>query len=139
MSCKEHFKKECEVLGWPGDCEMQKMVVDNVNQLLDVFSSQGHSGSSAPYVMNLFKSAAMFEPLSPLTGEDSEWNDCHEETFQNNRCSEVFKEGKDGKPYWIMGKIFKDQDGCTYTNRDSRVFIEFPWERPEPEIVDVDE
>ena len=133
----KHAKKEFEVLGWPGDCDMQKMVCDNIIELLDVFSDQGHSGSSAPYVINLFTGLAKFNPISPLTGEDSEWNEVGDDTFQNNRDSEVFKNGKDGEAYWIHGKIFRDPDGCTFTSGDSRVPVTFPWTKPEPEIVDV--
>jgi hypothetical protein len=38
----------------------------------------------------------MFNPIAPLTGEDSEWNDITEmcgghTQYQNNRCSAVFK------------------------------------------------
>lgn len=133
MSIVGHAKKEFDVLGWPGDCDMQKMVCDNVIEILEVFAKQGHSGSSAPYVMNLVKELGMFNPISPLTGEDSEWNEV-EGGFQNNRDSEVFKNDERGA-YWIHGKIFVDQDGCSYTNGDSFVSIEFPWTKPKPEIV----
>ena len=134
----EHAKKEFAVLGWPGDCEMQTMVCDNVMALLKLFSSQEHSGSSAPYVLGVFKELAMFNPISPLTGDDSEWIEVGEGMYQNNRCSEVFKDSKDDQAYWMYGKIFRDADGHTYSNRDSRVSISFPWSRTEPEIVDDD-
>jgi len=42
-----------------------------------------------------------FEPISPLTGKDEEWGEVVNYLFQNNRNSAVFKEGKDGKPYFI--------------------------------------
>ena len=41
--------------------------------LIELFASQGHSGFSAPYVINAFSRLAMFKPLSSLTGEDDEW------------------------------------------------------------------
>lgn len=135
-----HAKKEFEILGWPGDCEMQKMVCDNLLQLLEVFSSQRHSGSSAPYVLSYFNKLGHFNPISPLTGEDSEWqfvSDVNGGIYQNLRDSEVFKEN--GKAYWIHGRIFKMPNGSTYTSRDSRVPVSFPWTKPEPEIVDVDD
>jgi len=136
----KHAQAEFKAADWlDEECEMQQMMMDNLIQLLQVFGEQGHSGFSAPYCLNAFNKLARFEPLTPLTGEESEWNEVGENTYQNNRCGEVFKEGKDGKPYWIHGKIFKDKDGCTYTNSESRVFIEFPWTRPEPEIIEVDE
>jgi len=140
MSLVEHAKKEFEVLNWPGDCEIQQMVCDNVIELLEVFSKQGHSGSSAPYVLNLFESLAKYNPISPLTGEDTEWQDIGEQDgilYQNRRDSEVFMDNEGA--YWINGKIFRDKDGCCFTSGDSRVKVDFPWTKPESEIVDIDE
>ena len=130
-----HAEKEFDVLGWPGDCEMQRMICGNVLELLTAFSGQGHSGSSAPYVIGLFSKLASFEPISPLIGDDSEWNEITPEEYQNNRDGEVFKDSNGA--YWAFGKIFRDSDGCTYTSKDSLVPIAFPWTRPEPMIVDV--
>ncbi len=140
---RDHAVQEFEVLGWPGEGdEMQKSICDDLLSMVDVFADQGHSGFSANYILGLFDDLARFKPLSPLTGEDDEWNDVAgdasngSELWQNKRCSEVFKEA-DGKAYWIGGRIFRDPDGGTYTNGDSHVPVEFPWTRPEPEIVDV--
>ena len=138
MPYKDHALSEFQLLGWlDSEDSMQKMVCQNVLDLLDVFGEQGHSGSSAPYVMNLFKELAMFKPISPLTGEASEWCEVGHGLFQNKRCSEVFKD--DTSAYWISGKIFRDKDGLTYTNIDSRVPVEFPWTMPEPEVIDIKE
>ena len=134
----KHAKKEFEILGWPGDDSMQKMICDNIIELLQCFSNQGHSGFSANYALNLFKKLANFDPIAPLTGDKSEWNDISgssgEPMWQNNRDSEIFK-GIDGKAYWISGKIFVDKHGCSYTSRDSQVFITFPWTKPKLEII----
>lgn len=140
MSLVEHAKREFELLGWPGDCEMQEIVCNNIVELLEVFANQGHSGSSAPYVLNLFNELARFNPAAPLTGEDDEWQDvadlCEEGTlYQNRRDGEVFKD--DNGAYWMCGKIFREPNGVTYISKDSRVPVEFPWKKPEPEIVDV--
>lgn len=138
MSLIDHAKAEFNAAGWPGDCEMQQMVCENVLELLSVFASQRHSGSSAPYVLNVFQALAKFNPLVPLTGNDDEWLDVAEQNgtlYQNKRDSEVFKD--DDGAYWIHGKIFREPNGCTYTSKDSRVPIEFPWTKPESEVVDV--
>ena len=106
----EHAKKEFEILGWndlPED-DMQTWVVNNLLELLEVFSKQGHSGSSAPYVINLFKRLANFGIIAELTGEDDEWVEVMDGHFQNKRCSEVFKDSKDGKAYWGFGRVFTD-------------------------------
>ena len=140
MNPVEHAKAEFKVLDWPGDEESQGWICENILELLEVFSKQGHSGSSAPYLINLFSKLASFDPISPLTGEDSEWNEVGEGVFQNNRCSEVFKQADrfGGKPYWIHGKVFHGLNGCTFTNSDSHVTITFPWTKPESEIIDIE-
>ena len=114
MSVVQHAKSEFEYAGWPGECEMQKQICDNLIELLEVLSQQGHSGFSAPYLLNLFNKLARFQPITALTGEDSEWSEVSEGMLQNKRDSTVFMEN--GEAYWIEGKIFCDKDGCTYTN-----------------------
>jgi len=102
-----------------------------VLELLDVFSQQGHSGFSAGYALSILEKVMKFEPITPLTGDDDEWNCINDdrtnnnEIFQNKRCSHVFKEN--GEAYDIDGKIFVDPDGGSYTSRDSRVPVEFPY------------
>lgn len=124
----EHAKNEFEILGWPGNCEMQKWVCDNIIGLLKTFSSQGHSGYTAPYVINIFNKLANFETISPLTGEDDEWETSfdYDGIQQNKRDSRVFKR-PDGTAYFIEGKIFIKPDGTSYTSRDSSVDITFPY------------
>ena len=145
---QKHAMQEFRQAGWCDENgnfedEMQKLICDGVMNLLDVFDKQGHSGSSAPYTINLFKRLAMFEPITPLTGEDSEWVDISaygsDIMYQNKRNSAVFKNGKDGQAYWINGVVWYtneiDEDGNSYksyfTNKESRVNIEFPWLQPE--------
>ena len=131
------FAKEEMNIAWPESDEMQDMVKENVLELMSVFQKQGHSGFSAPYVLNVFNKLAMHKPITPLTGDDSEWSDVGNDMYQNNRCSAVFKDGKDGDAYWINGNIFRDQNGCTFTNEHSRVKVVFPWVMPESKIIDV--
>ena len=139
---KSHALMEFRAAGWCDvngkfDNEMQEAICDHVLKLLEVFSDEGHSGSSAPYAVNVFKSLAMFEPLVPLTGEDWEWNEVHDGVFQNKRCSHVFKQADrfDGQAYDIDGIIFydyyTDEDGNTdksyFTCKESCVPITFPY------------
>lgn len=156
MNYKEHARKEFQIAGWLTINEdgtetwcdsMQKEMCEHVMLLLDVFHNGGHSGSSAPYALNLFKNLAMFNPLTPLTGEDYEWVNVSdvvgEELYQNKRDSEIFKEN--GQAYTICGKVFWNwyqSDGDNepsktyYTSRDSRVNITFPYTKPEsPEYI----
>lgn len=137
-----HAIGEFTALGWINEDgeyteEMQGHVCDDLIALLTLFSEQGHSGSSAPYAIHLFEKLAMFKPIAPLTGADSEWNEVAEGVFQNVRCSTVFKEATrfDGQAYNIEGIVFYDvitgADGMPsrsyFTNSDSCVPITFPY------------
>lgn len=103
--------------------------------LIELFSSQGHSGFTAPYVARMFHRLAMLKPASPLTGEDDEWNDIGDGRLQNKRYSAVFKD-KDGIAYNIEGKVFTDDGKIWYTSKDSRVNVTFPYVVPDkPEYV----
>ena len=159
MSYKEHAELEFRAAGWTNedgkfDDDMQELMCTQVLELLDLFSEHGHSGSTAPYALNLFTTLAKYEPIVPLTGEDWEWRklDYHDDMrHQNIRCSRVFK-GADGRAYDIDGRIFwewverpldEDEPGYPGTakfksyfgSRDSRVYIEFPY-TPKTEYVE---
>ena len=151
---KFHAMNEFRAAGWLDEHgkyadEMQEMICNHVLKLLDVFADEGHSGSSAPYAINLFSKLAKFDPIVPLTGEDWEWNDVYEgdksKIYQNKRCGAVFKSADrfNGQPYYIDGKVFwgwykSEEDGkmskSSYTGRDSHVPIEFPY-TPKTEYV----
>ena len=143
-----HAKREFIAAEWMErggkfDCEMQELLCTQVMELLTLFGTHGHSGSSAPYASDLFNKLSRFKPLVPLTGEDVEWNGIGDGKFQNNRASHVFKD-EDGKAYDIQGRVFKDPNGSCFTRGDnngtqlgSRVYIAFPYE-PKTEFVKVD-
>lgn len=143
MSLVDHAKSEFELAGWPeDDDEMQKQMCDDLLKLLETFSKQGHSGFSANYCLAYFDKLARYQTITPLTGNDGEWNEVDDGNdgimYQNKRDPSVFK-CEDGKVFWVEGKIFREPDGCTYTSSESHVEITFPWTRPEPEVIDVDE
>jgi hypothetical protein len=138
----KHALMEFKAAGWINDngeyCdEMQGMICDHVLKLLDVFSDEGHSGSSAPYAVNLFKTLAMFEPIVPLTGEDWEWTLLDygvDPKWQNKRCGRVFKDA-DGRAYDIDGIVFyewfedenHERHKSHFTGKESRVYVTFPY------------
>lgn len=116
--------------------EYNDLAAEAILDLIELFSSQGHSGFSAPYVAGMFHRLAMFKPASPLTGEDDEWKELRDGSFQNKRYSAVFKDGKDGTAYNIEGKVFTDDGKIWYTCKDSRVNVTFPYVVPDkPERV----
>ena len=133
----DHAKREIAVVG---DLGYDGMIEEAVLQLLQVFADQGHSGFSASLTTDLFSRLARYEPLAPLTGEDSEWNEVTGGTFQNNRCSHVFKQADrfDGQAYDLNGKVFRQPDGACYTGNGSMAPITFPYV-PKTEYVDVPE
>ena len=133
----DYAKEELKKIGMIDSGEPYNDVVAKaILDLLELFASQGHSGFTAPYAINVFKRLAMYKPLSPLTGEDSEWNEIESGLYQNKRYSAVFKE-KDGRVYNCDGKVFTDDGGETwYSSKDSCVEITFPYIVPdEPEEV----
>lgn len=135
----KHAKRELEVMGYDLNEKEEnpnKWICENILELLEVFSKQGHSGSSAPYCISLFTKLANFEPVCPLTGNDDEWNEVGDNLYQNKRCSHVFKKDKNGVAYDIEGKIFRESDGCCYTSKDSCVDVTFPY-TPKREYIDV--
>lgn len=102
-----------------------------VMELIDVFEKQGHSGMSAPMVVSIFKDLANFNPINPIKCTDEEWGEVSEGTFQNKRLSAVFKEGKDGKPYYLDAIVWQYEDGGAFTGTvegiSSRQFIKLPF------------
>ena len=127
------------------DGDINKMMYDDIMELLTVFSKQGHSGFSAPYAISLFSKLANYKALSPLTGEDDEWNDIGNETLQNRRCSAVFKDANrfDGRPYYIDAIVWREACGCGFTGSNVAGFssfqpITFPF-TPKTFYIDVEE
>lgn len=124
-----------DVTGEGMDYQMRTHILRMVKE----FADEGHSGSSAAYALSILKRLLDYKPLSPLTGEDSEWRDTGDGTYQNKRASSVFK-NSDGA-YWSTGIVFwswyTDQNTgekykSYYTSRDSKVRIEsFPWTMPD--------
>ena len=147
-----HARNEFRAAGWTDENgkfkdEMQEMICNHVLKLLDVFAGEGHSGSSAPYVLNVFDTLARFKPIAPLTGEDWEWNDISEYSgqdngpvFQNNRCGTIFKDNTgayniDGKVFWECVSVASIDDGkpfkSCFISQDSRTYVSFPYVVPE--------
>ena len=165
MSFIEYAKREFLAAGYkPVDqCEEDpnKWIQENVLELLKVFSDQGHSGASAPFCIDLFSKLAKFEPLTPLSGNDSEWIEVGEGTFQNNRCGTIFKK-PNGIAYnlngfvfwhWAERELYEDEEGyvpegeggfpattkfkTSFTSQASLKLVEFPYVIESPEHIEV--
>lgn len=132
-----HAREELRRIGHE-DCEMQQLINAHIIRMVELFSEEGHTGSTAPYTIAILTKLLNFEPITPLTGADDEWvihNHGAEMYAQNKRCGNVFKRA-DGTAYDSEGKIFRNPDGSCFTSRDSRVDITFPY-TPKREYVDV--
>jgi len=144
----------------PDDRPLVEEFIPEILALVKKFRKSGQSGGSAPYtagaISNVVRKLCLQEPICPITGIKSEWNDCtsygseqandEDIMYQNNRCSALFKDGKNGKPYYIDAIVFTGQLGCSFTGSatlndgtklsSSQYVKEFPWE-PKTFYVDV--
>lgn len=142
-SLVEFAKRELAILA--GDAgendEQQRWMNEHLVRMVETFTGEGHSGFSASYAISLLTKLLRFQPLTPLFGDDSEWNDITaygsggEMEWQNNRCFSVFKRA-DGTAYDIDAVRFRGPDGVCFTSAESKRDITFPY-YPRTEYVDV--
>ena len=144
----EFAKKEMDIIRLTEDDEMNGEMRKHILHMVEEFADEDHSGFSASYALSILQKVLAYKPLSPLTGEDSEWNYVVESGFgdsfyQNNRHGSVFKEGKDEEAYDIDGKVFwnwytdpktGEKSKSHYTCKESRVPVTFPYTVPETPI-----
>jgi hypothetical protein len=92
-----------------------KEFVPEIMALVKKFADSGQSGGSAPFtsgvIVQVLKKLLAHEPLGEgITGADDEWSiEGVSEgigSFQNMRLSSVFKEGKEGKPYYLNAIVW---------------------------------
>ena len=122
--------------------KMQKSINNDILEIIKLFSSQGHSGFSAGYSLNILKRLLDYKPLSAITGDEDEWvqlNYSPDLAYQSKRCPSIFRDA-DGKVYNVEAKVFSDDGGHTWYNcKDSREYVELPYEVPvKPEYVVID-
>jgi len=110
-----------------GDKALIADFIPEMRALVKKFAKSGQSGGSAPYYAKAITDALhklmMFKPLLPVMNEDDEWSEGYEsddkKVYQNKRLSSVFKNGKNGKPYYIDAIVFKGNNGVTFTSGGS--------------------
>lgn len=122
----KHARYELELAGYfKENGDIDELMANDVLELINVFSKQGHSGFSAPHCIQLFKQLANYEIITPLTGKDDEWNDISGinggEMYQNNRDSRVFKNGRFMKAYFIEAIVFRSDSGGLFTGTINNV------------------
>jgi hypothetical protein len=138
-----HAMVELDRIGMTEDSEdeMNVHMRKHILHMMNEFAREGHSGFSASYAISILTRLLDFKPLSPLTGDEAEWNEVGEGHWQNKRRSSVFKNA-DGTCYDIDGRVFwewyRGEDGKAsktyYTGRESRVPVTFPYVVPDKPI-----
>lgn len=143
----EHAKRELDLLLKQCEddeeaIEMQKVINQNILDIVEMFANQGHSGFSASYTINILTKLLNQSFVTPLTGEDDEWAEVADGVYQNKREGRIFKNKDkfDGKAYYLDGKAFSDDGGKSwFTNQNSFVPVEFPLTKlPETEYIILD-
>ncbi len=133
MNLVDYARNELELAGWfDEDGFYGSDMGTAVLELVEKFSAQDHSGTSAFICLDLFKKVANYEPLGPLTGNDDEWEDISDRFFvakvlmkEKKKKSQVAHEivdqvnrdpGPSGKRYQNKrcARVFKDEDGRPY-------------------------
>lgn len=121
---KTKAEKEFEILKKTVKDAIIAPFENEILALVKKFGESGQSGGSAPYtagaISKAVKKLCLQEPICDITGIEEEWNDVSEscggeKLFQNNRLSSVFKEGENGKPYYLDAIVFKGQNGGCFT------------------------
>lgn len=119
----EHAQRELEILLKSSkNVFLVRDFIPEILALIEKFGESGQSGASAPYtanaIINTLEKLLMFEPLSPLTGEDSEWREVggfDSISYQNIRDSSLFK-NSDGCSY-VNAVIFHEENGMSFTGQ----------------------
>lgn len=110
----QHAKSELRSAGlFDADSDFDGEIGVQVTSLMETFLAYGHSGTSAYRTLEVFDKIARHMPLTPLTGEDDEWESPNGTDGQmriNKRCTQVFKD-----------------DEMAWDIRKGRVAITFPY------------
>ncbi|WCB94459.1 hypothetical protein DSM104299_03196 [Baekduia alba] len=112
---------------------MQAAINEHLLSIVALFAEEGHSGGSAGYAIGMLQRLLSFEPITPLTGDDSEWvtvvdgpsAGMERGLEQNLRCSHVFRE--DGVAYDIEAVVYRERNGGGFTGWDSARRVTFPY------------
>lgn len=133
MTIQDYTKKELSLI--------DNISEDKKREIMNLINQTEHNASQ-PEITEMLKRLLDFKPLSPLTGEDDEWEkvDYYSEdeiateiaTYQNKRYFSVFKRGKNGKAYNFRARIFSTDGGKSwhFMGSESKEYISFPYEVP---------
>lgn len=105
---ERHAEYEMRLAGlYDKDSDYAGMIPEAVMKLIRPFAEEGHSGSSAGLVLQIFGRLAKFKTLSPVTSDSKEWGLVVERDsegksiYQNIRDSACFS-NDGGKTYYSV-------------------------------------
>ncbi len=127
MGLIDHAKKELELAGLlDGGSDYESMLGKVVLELVEALDRHQNIGISNQDVGAVCCKLFVAEPLTPLTGEDDEWQTLFDGIEQNKRDRRVFRENKTDA-YQMDYYIF-DACGSWYTSSNSTIRnITFPY------------
>lgn len=153
----KYAKRELDILAATVQDAIVTPFAKEILALCEKFGKSGQSGGSAPYtataISKAVKKLLLQEPICDVTGDKSEWFDVSEAcggnvTYQNNRCSALFKDGIESKAHYLDAIVWKGKEYWdTFTGRvyiddknfeliGSTQFVKFPF-KPKTFYVDV--
>ncbi len=116
MSLNDFAKHELELAGYLSakDDFYGGKTGEAVLELIEVFSKQEHSAMSADLVVNLFWKLANRKTLSPITGDNSEWQEVESvSSLQNKRCPGLWK-NESGEVSYSAAIVFVEPNGISW-------------------------
>jgi len=140
-----HAEREFKRAGYePLDSEQEngpnKWIQENVMELLQVFASQGHSGSSAPFCVNMFQKLASYKLLGPVnSAEEFDFRDEEGRSRQSKTISAVFQDERG--EYYIDAVVLNTKTGGWHGNAEHlgiprHIYIKYPF-TPKTFYIDV--
>jgi len=149
-------KRELDILA---ATEPDAIVIPFAKEILalcEAFENSEQSGGTAPYTASVIaetvKKLMLQEPICDVTGHEMEWVDICENDeggtilYQNNRCNALFKNGIEGKAYYLNAIAWKDNkdiftgdvyiDNKSFELIGSDQFVKFPF-KPKTFYIDV--
>ena len=123
-------KQELDILAATTPDAIITPFAEEILILCEKFGKSGQSGGSAPYtataISQAVKKLLLQEPICKVTGQGDEWMDVSEfcgdkKTYQNNRCSALFKDGKESKAHYLNAIVWKGEEEYDTGERNERV------------------
>jgi hypothetical protein len=121
MSLVEHAKRELAAIG----ADPSDFPSGEVLELVETFSKQGHTGSSAAWTNAVLGRLLDYKPLGPLTNDPSEWQHIPEEmagqpdVWQSRRRPDAFS-NDGGKTYYCLDEEPYDEHGPIHVAEEAK-------------------